>query len=231
MCSGARVTGGPVAGFIFTNNLVNHNAYGIFGIGQSYGNGTLAYYAPGAVVQRNVMANNAPSHRAIRPTTCFPSLAAFNATFRNAAAQDYRLVAGSPYANAGTDGRNIGCDFTTLYAAAPPAARAGFASSSEPGRAAEGPTSRSPGSWPRPSRGQRHAHQIDDDLIRPAPGHRFGEFRCGVADDHDIRLVDHLVDGLAEQLRQVRDLLLDVLLVGAGQARERERSDRRCGPS
>ena len=56
--SGASVTGGPIAGFVFTNNLLQHNAYGIFGSGQAYGNGTLAYYAPGAVVQRNVMATD-----------------------------------------------------------------------------------------------------------------------------------------------------------------------------
>ena len=56
----------------------------------------------------------------------FPSLTAFNATFLNAAAQDYRLVLGSPYVNAGTDGKNIGCDFTTLYAVAPPAGPAGL---------------------------------------------------------------------------------------------------------
>ncbi|HEY6614377.1 MAG TPA: hypothetical protein VIZ32_07660, partial [Vicinamibacterales bacterium] len=55
---GVRVTGGPIAGFSFTNNLVQHNAYGIFGSGQSYGNGTLAYYTPGAVVQGNAMATN-----------------------------------------------------------------------------------------------------------------------------------------------------------------------------
>jgi hypothetical protein len=124
--SGARVTGGPVGGFVFTNNLLNHNAYGIFGSGQGYGNQTLSHYAPGAVVQRNVMANNASVASRYPADNQFPSLAAFNASFRNAAAQDYRLVAGSPYVNAGIDGRNIGCDFTTLYAVAPPAATRGL---------------------------------------------------------------------------------------------------------
>jgi hypothetical protein len=124
--SGARVTGGPVAGFVFTNNLLNHNAYGIFGSGQGYGNQTLSYYAPGAVVQRNVMANNASVASRYPADNQFPSLAAFNASFRNAAAQDYRLAANSPYVNAGTDGKNIGCDFTTLLAVAPPAATRGL---------------------------------------------------------------------------------------------------------
>ena len=70
----------------FTNNLLQHNAYGIFGSGQSYGNGTLAYYAPGAVVQGNVMATNSSVASRYPPDNLFPSLAAFNATFQNAAA-------------------------------------------------------------------------------------------------------------------------------------------------
>jgi hypothetical protein len=114
--AGVRVTGGPIAGFSFTNNLLKHNAYGIFGSGQSYGNGTLAYYAPGAVVLGNVMATNSSIASRYPPGNMFPSVAAFDATFLNAVAGDYRLVAGSPYVAAGTDGRNIGCDLMTLPA-------------------------------------------------------------------------------------------------------------------
>jgi len=124
--SGAKVSGGPVTGFVFRNNLLPHNAYGIFGTGQAYGNGSLNYYAPGAVVERNVMASNASLASRYPPDNQFPSLAAFTATFRNAAAQDYRLAPGSPYIGAGTDGKNIGCDFTLLPAAAPPPAPAGL---------------------------------------------------------------------------------------------------------
>ena len=118
--SGAKVTGGPVTGFVFRNNLVPHNAYGIFGTGQAYGNGSLAYYAPGAVVQRNVMASSSSLASRYPPDNQFPSIAAFNATFQNAAAQNYRLAAGSPYIGAATDGKDIGCDFATLYVSAPP---------------------------------------------------------------------------------------------------------------
>ena len=146
--AGVTVTGGPIAGFSFTNNLVQHNAYGIFGTGQSYGNGTLAYYTPGAVVQRNVLATNSSMASRYPPDNLFPSLAAFNATFRNARGRDYRLVAGSPYAGAGTDGRNLGCDFTTLPAPLPtPYAPHGLRiiRPVTPRRAA---TSRSPGRWP-----------------------------------------------------------------------------------
>jgi hypothetical protein len=118
--SGVKVGGGPVAGFVFTNNLLNHNAYGIFGSGQAYGNQTLAYFAPGAKVQRNVMASDKSMAARYPPDNQFPTVAFFKASFQNAAAQDYRLTAGSPFVNAGTDGRNIGCDFTTLYTSGPP---------------------------------------------------------------------------------------------------------------
>jgi hypothetical protein len=124
--SGASVTGGPILGFVFTNNLLMHNAYGIFGSSQGYGNQALAYYAPGAVVRRNVMASDASVASRYPVDNQFPSVAAFNASFQNAAAQDYRLIAGSPYAGAGTDGKNIGCDFATLAAVRPSATPTGL---------------------------------------------------------------------------------------------------------
>jgi hypothetical protein len=117
---GVRVAGGPVYGFRFTNNLLKHNAYGIFGSGQAYGNGTLAFYAPGAVVQRNVMAAATSMASRYPPDNQFPTLAAFAASFQNAGAFDYRLVSTSPYLRAGTDGRDIGCDFALQLAVSRP---------------------------------------------------------------------------------------------------------------
>jgi hypothetical protein len=124
---GVKVTGGPTLGFVFTNNLLKHNAFGIFGSGQAFGNGTLAYYAPGAVVQRNVMATNTPSIASRYPAdNQFPLLAVFLSNFQNLAASDYSLVAGSPYANAGTDSRTIGCDAAIMPQHKMPTAPAGF---------------------------------------------------------------------------------------------------------
>jgi hypothetical protein len=120
--SGARVTGGAIAGFVFTNNLMRHNAYGIFGTGQAYGNGSIDYYAPGAVVQRNVMATDGSPASRYPADNFFPPVAAFTSTFRNAAAQDYRLAPTSPYLGAGLDGKDLGCDYGALPIAAPPAA-------------------------------------------------------------------------------------------------------------
>lgn len=123
--NGASVAGGPVAGFVFTNNLLQHNAYGIFGSGQAFGNGSLAYYAPGAVVQRNVMATDKLMASRYPVDNLFPTLWVFNSSFLNAAAQNYRLVAGSPFINAGTDGRSLGCNFDVLPAIGLPGVPAG----------------------------------------------------------------------------------------------------------
>jgi hypothetical protein len=124
--SGLRVTGGPVAGFVFTNNLLKHNAYGIFGSGQAYGNQTLAYYAPGAIVQGNVLATNSSLASRYPAGNQFPTVASFNASFQNPTAFDYRLVAGSPYLRAGTDGKDIGCDFSLQTSITRPTSPTGF---------------------------------------------------------------------------------------------------------
>jgi hypothetical protein len=118
--SGVRVPGGPVVGFVFTNNLFKHNTYGLFGSDKGFGTQALAYYAPGAIVQRNVMATDLSVASRYPPDNLFPPLSVFQASFENAAGLDYRLVSNSSYIGAGMDGKNLGCDFGSLLASAPP---------------------------------------------------------------------------------------------------------------
>jgi hypothetical protein len=110
--SGAKVAGGPTAGFVFTNNMAKHNAYGIFGSGQSSGTLSLTHYAPGSVVRRNVLASDIPMASRYPPDNFFPTVAAFTAGFLDPVNRDYRLVSASPYIGAGTDGKDIGCEFS-----------------------------------------------------------------------------------------------------------------------
>jgi hypothetical protein len=114
------VTGGPIAGLTFTNNLMKHNAYGIFGNGQAFGNGSLAYYAPGAVVVGNVFASDTSYASRYPAGNQFPTIGQFNAAFADVQTHDYRLRAGSPYLLAGTDNRDLGPDFSLLLASYPP---------------------------------------------------------------------------------------------------------------
>jgi hypothetical protein len=109
--SGTKVTAGKIQGFTFTNNMGKHNAYGIFGSGQSYGIGSLNYYTPGSVVRRNVLASDKSVASRYPPDNFFPTVAAFTAGFTDPSNRDYRLVSWSPYVDAGTDGRDIGCAF------------------------------------------------------------------------------------------------------------------------
>jgi hypothetical protein len=111
--SGTKVTAGPIEEFVFTNNFVKHNSYGLFGSGQAYGNGSLNYYTPGAVVRRNVMAGGSASR--YPADNFFPPSSSFLPSFVNPAADDYRLVSGSPYIAAGTDGLDIGCTIAEVF--------------------------------------------------------------------------------------------------------------------
>src|SRR5688572_457247 len=64
---------------------------------------------------------------------------------------------------------------------------------------------------------KRDPYQVDDDLVRPAAGDSCREFGGRVPDDDHLRALDDLIDRVAEMLRQVRNLFVDVLLVGADQ--------------
>jgi hypothetical protein len=120
--NGASVPGGPISGFRFTNNMLKHNAYGIFGSGQAFGTGSLNFYAPGAVVTNNVMASDTSVSSRYPAGNFFPTVAAFLAGFENAAASNYRLLSTSPYVRAGSDGRDIGYAPTlAVYGTAPAA--------------------------------------------------------------------------------------------------------------
>jgi hypothetical protein len=107
--SGVRVPGGPIRGLVITNNLARHNTYGIFGSGQSMGNPSLTYYAPGAIVRRNAFASDASVASRYPADNTFPSFASFMANFVNPDQRDYHLVPSSSFIAAGLDGRDLGC--------------------------------------------------------------------------------------------------------------------------
>jgi hypothetical protein len=122
--NGVSVPGGPMTGFVFTNNMLKHNTYGMFGSGQAFGLGSLNFYAPGAVVMNNVMASDTPVSSRYPASNFFPTVAAFLAGFQNAAANNYRLLPTSPYIRAGTDGRDIGFSSTLAINGTAPTAPA-----------------------------------------------------------------------------------------------------------
>ncbi|MFL6213220.1 MAG: PKD domain-containing protein [Blastocatellia bacterium] len=101
-------------GFVFTNNLMPHNEYGVFGSGYGIGNTTLSHYFPGCVFARNVLVGGPGA--AYPANNFFPSLMAL-VGFIDLADGNYGLLPISPFFHAGTDGADIGADFGAMQAA------------------------------------------------------------------------------------------------------------------
>lgn len=108
--------GGAHSGFVFSNNIAPHNAFGIIGSGFGIGLPTLERYFPGAIVRRNVLIGGVPGQ--YPPDNFFPA-ALDDVGFIDRAAEDYRLQASSPYAHAATGGDAVGVDFNVFCAAVP----------------------------------------------------------------------------------------------------------------
>ena len=115
---GVMFAGGePHLGFVFRDNLLNHNAYGFTGNGTSTGLPTLNTYFPSISMQRNVMAGG---DAGLYPADNFYPASLDQAGFVNQAAGNYRLAATSPYKGQATDGKDVGCDIDALEKAMQP---------------------------------------------------------------------------------------------------------------
>jgi hypothetical protein len=105
-------------GFVFTNNVARHQKYGIIGSGYGIGLSTIGRYFPGSVITRNVFAGGSASYY---PTgNLFPSIASFEAHFSDYAGGDFTLAPGTDWAQAGTDGVDLGADTDELQISTSP---------------------------------------------------------------------------------------------------------------
>jgi hypothetical protein len=107
----------PNEPFVFENNVVLHNRYGVIGSGTASGRPTLDRYFPRAIVKRNVFVG--------APASSYPADNFFPSSvdavgFVDRHRGDYRLSAASPYKRAATDGGDPGAD---IKAVAPSIAR------------------------------------------------------------------------------------------------------------
>jgi hypothetical protein len=112
---GASPTGVQIQGFELTNNLLRSNTYAVFG--DKYGQGTVAFnqYTPGAIVQHNTFAG--ASAKLYPVGNDFPTIAQWLADFLGVSSDNYQLTSSSLSNNAGTDGKDLGVNFTELAAA------------------------------------------------------------------------------------------------------------------
>jgi hypothetical protein len=104
-----QVAGPPVYGFVFTNNIARHNAYGIIGEARGPGLDSIRAFFPDAIIAKNVIAEADP---ALYPAGNFyPTAAVFEQHFSDYARGNFTLKPGTDWANAGTDGRDLGAIF------------------------------------------------------------------------------------------------------------------------
>jgi hypothetical protein len=114
------VYGGVNTGFVFTNNIVRHNSYGIIGQDQSSGLGTLRAFFPGAIVRRNLIVG---ADFSLYPADNFYPTKLEKVGLVNPSNGDYRLKSDSAYKGKAMDGLDLGCDFEALMAATAGVAR------------------------------------------------------------------------------------------------------------
>jgi len=109
--------GPPHRGFVFTDNIVAHNTYGI--VGGAVGTGTQALDAlfPGAIVRRNVIVGGSSSQY---PRDNFFVGTWTQVKFEDLSKGQVRLTENSPFRRAGLDGTDIGVDYTALLRSAGP---------------------------------------------------------------------------------------------------------------
>lgn len=94
--------------FIFTNNLLPHNEYGVIGDGMGPGNATLKKYFSNLTFKKNAIAGGQAS--------LYPADNFFPATLEEVGkdGRNFNLSLNSSLRKAGTDGRDIGCDLSAL---------------------------------------------------------------------------------------------------------------------
>jgi hypothetical protein len=106
--------GKPNPAFVFINNLMPNNEYGVIGAESQSGNVTIARYLPESVFKKNVIAGG---QVALYPKKNFFPRSLEDVGFVDLAAGNYRLAASSPYKRAGVKGRDVGADIDAIEAA------------------------------------------------------------------------------------------------------------------
>jgi hypothetical protein len=107
-----------VDGFVFRDNLMRHNTYGVKGDSLAVGSPTLDAYFRELVFGHNVLAGGKPSQ--YPAGNYFPTVDEFIAGFVNAAEANFALAPRSLFRTAASDGTAVGVDVARLSALALP---------------------------------------------------------------------------------------------------------------
>lgn len=111
------IDGATSENFTFTNNVANHNEFGVIGSGVGIGSKALNWFFAGYTFQRNTLAGELPDLADLYPgDNQFPaSLEAVGLVKRND--RKYVLQNNSPLRGAGLDGADVGCNLTEVFGA------------------------------------------------------------------------------------------------------------------
>ncbi len=101
-----------IAGFVFRDNLIRHNQYGVHGADRAVGKDTLDAFFPDAVFEFNAIAGGESSR--YPKGNSFIGEDDFNAAFLDPADGDYRLKPGSRLRGAASDGKDMGADIGSI---------------------------------------------------------------------------------------------------------------------
>jgi hypothetical protein len=102
----------PVAGFVFRDNLVRHNEFGVIGASRGVGVNSLEAFFPEAVFVSNTIAGG--DARRYPKGNTFVAADEFESTFVNPSGGDFRLKPGSRARGAASDGKDVGADVTAI---------------------------------------------------------------------------------------------------------------------
>ena len=106
--------GSASTGFVFTNNIMQNNAWAIMGNSSSPGNGTIATFFPRSQFFGSVIAG---ASAATYPAGNFYPASLSAVGFVGLANGNYRLSSSSPYKQSATDGTDVGANIDAINAA------------------------------------------------------------------------------------------------------------------
>jgi len=112
---GTKAEPKTITGFVFRDNLIRHNQYGVHGSDRAVGEDTLNAFFPGAVFETNTIAGG--DARRYPKGNTFIGEDDFAAEFLDPAAGDYRLKPVSRLRGAASDGRDVGADVVAIVQA------------------------------------------------------------------------------------------------------------------
>jgi hypothetical protein len=110
--SAIHAYGKPIEGFVFRDNMLRHNTYGVIGDSNATGNASLHAYFPGVRFDRNVLAGGKAS--SYPSENYFPTVQEYEASFMNLADENFALVPDTSLRSSASDGGPLGADVATI---------------------------------------------------------------------------------------------------------------------